>query len=106
MVAPLFALVIAVLRAPISGAVHDVDSSPRIIVLIAAKSAIRVVSRAFLIYPVYAERPAVARIAMMAMTTMSSMSVKPDCFFIRKIRIKSEKESHFLMTIYLFIPTV
>jgi hypothetical protein len=39
----------------------------------------RVVSLAFLIYPVYAERPAVARIAMIAITTMSSIRVNPEC---------------------------
>jgi hypothetical protein len=59
-------------------------SKPRTTLLIAAISAIRVASRAFLIYPVYAERPAVARIAMIAITTISSIRVKPDCFFIRK----------------------
>jgi len=45
----------------------------------ALKSAIRVASRAFLIYPVYAESQAVARIAMIAITTISSIRVKPDC---------------------------
>jgi hypothetical protein len=43
-------------------------------------------------YPVYAERPAVARIAMIAITTINSISVKPDCFFIgkgeEKVKIK------------------
>lgn len=46
-----------------------------------------VASRAFLIYPPYHVIPAVANIAMIAITTMSSMSVKPDC-----LRIYAAKE--------------
>ena len=48
----------------------------------ALKSAILVVSLAFLIYPPYAESQAVARIAMIAITTISSINVKPDCLRI------------------------
>jgi len=59
-----------------------------IILLIAFISAILSVSLDFLIYQEYAESPAVARIAMIAMTTISSIRVKPDCslsFFERDI---------------------
>jgi hypothetical protein len=83
--APLFAPVIKGRRAAMFAGGSPVEAiDHKTIVLIAEISAIRVASRAFLIYPVYAERPAVARIAMIAITTINSISVNPDCFFIEK----------------------
>lgn len=73
---------IAVSTASKSGEDQLVESAHNTIELMALISAILVVSLAFLRYPPYAERPAVARMAMIAITTMSSIRVKPDCLRI------------------------